>query len=303
MKVMIVGGGGLLGQKMIEVLKRETDWKLSSVIRAGIADIEGSVEFDTLQRKDWKEIALAERWKPDVIINCAAMTNVDMCELRKEDAWRTNVNLVEILCEVSRKVDSRLIQLSTDYVFDGTAGPYSETDVPNPINYYGKTKLAAENVCTRSGVETAIVRTMWLYGDAEGGKSTFPAWVVKSLAAKESIRVVTDEIGTPTLTDDLAYGIVKLIESKRTGTFNLAGPVTMSRWDHARIIASTIGADPELVSAATTADLNRTARRPLQSGLDTLKAKTQLAFSAQEPAEGLRICRTSQERRILNMPS
>jgi dTDP-4-dehydrorhamnose reductase len=149
-----------------------------------------------------------DRWRPDVIINAAAATNVDGCETDRAEAWRDNVDLVETIVEVCRKIDARLVQVSTDYVFDGEAGPYVESDRPNPINYYGKTKLAAENVCLRSGIDVAIVRTMWLYGagsfattpDARGISPMFESprgYRADHLPVQRSRRVVSSPGGSP----------------------------------------------------------------------------------------------------------
>jgi dTDP-4-dehydrorhamnose reductase len=298
MKVMVVGGMGMLGQKIVNVIRAETDWQVSSVVRAGIADSGGAVYFDTASRKEWKELVGQERWRPDVIINAAAMTDVDRCEIDRERAWMTNVRLVETLTELCRKIDSRLVQVSTDYVFNGLNGPYSETDTPQPINYYGKTKLAAENVCTRSGVECSIIRTMWLYGDAEGGKRTFVDWAIDKLSQYQLIHVVTDEIGTPTLTDDVAYGIVRAIESSFAGIMNVAGDERMSRYDFAKLVASVYGWNKDLVRTTTTDQLDRPAARPLNSGLITLKAQTTLGLKLSRAEEGLRTYRVQRDRRL-----
>ncbi len=298
MKVMIVGGMGMLGQKIVNVVRAETDWEVSSVVRAGVADSSGAVYFDTSSRKEWKELVSDERWRPDIIVNAAAMTDVDRCELERERAWKTNVRLVETLTEICRKIDAKLIQVSTDYIFNGQSGPYGEGDTPHPINYYGKTKLAAENVCARSGVDTAVIRTMWLYGDAEGGKRTFVDWVVSMLSQNQPINIVTDEIGTPTLTDDVAYGIVRVIESGYFGTMNIAGDERLSRFAFAKHVATVFGWDPGLIVPTTTEYLNRPAPRPLSSGLITLKAQTILGIKLSRAEEGLRTYRVQRDRRL-----
>jgi len=293
---MIVGGAGQLGQKLIEVFKRETDWEITSVIRNGIADNRGGEAFDTSSRQAWKRIILHERWRPNVIVNAAAMTDVDKCEVQREEAWRTNVQLVEHLTGMARTIDARFVQLSSDYVFDGMNGPYTETARPNPINYYGKTKLAAENICMRSGVEAAIVRTMWLFGYADNGKQNFVTWLVKQLLTTGIARVVDDEIGNPTLTDDLAYAIVSIIERDLRGIVNLAGPQVMSRFDFARQIAEEYNLDPERVTSIPSAALERAAKRPLQSGLLTFKAQSLMEIKLRSVRESLNIYRTQQKR-------
>lgn len=296
MNVMIVGGAGQLGQKLIEVFKRETDWDIASVIRNGIADKRGAEAFDTSSRQAWKRIVLEERWRPNIIVNTAAMTDVDQCENRREEAWRTNVQLVEHLTSMARTIDARFVQISSDYVFDGTSGPYTESARPNPINYYGKTKLAAENICMRSGAESVILRTMWLYGYADNGKQNFVTWMVNQLMTTGSARIVDDEIGNPTLTDDLAYAIVAVIEKDIRGVVNLAGPEVMSRLDFARKIAVEYNLDPERLTPIASMELNRSAKRPLQSGLLTFKAQSLLDIKLRTVKESLNVYRTQQKR-------
>lgn len=296
-RVMIVGGAGLLGRSMAVLFRDETDWDIVIATRSHLVDVNGYERWDSDSRSEWKRVVLDNRWRPDVIVNAAAMTHVDRCEEERELAWKTNVGLVEIITEMCRKIDARLVQISSDYVFDGVDGPYTENDRPNPINYYGKTKLAAENVCLRSGVDCAIVRTMWLYGVAGQGKRTFVDWVVESLAKGETIRVVTDEIGNPTLVDDVSYTAVKLIERGVRGVINVAGPDRMSRMAWAEEICRIYGLTPEGRLQPTTASaLGRVAERPLNSGLITTKAASLLEFKGMDVSNGTSTLRVMSER-------
>jgi dTDP-4-dehydrorhamnose reductase len=209
---------------------------------------------------------------------------------------------VENVADVCRRLNIPLIQISTDYVFDGTHGPYTETDTPNPINYYGRTKLAAENVCHRTPIAHAIIRTMWLYGDSEGGRSTFVDWTLKMLAGDNDFGVVTDEIGNPTITDDLAYAIIKILELKKRGTYHVAGPDLQSRWEFAEEIAEVFGYGDREIKPMTTHDLKRNAKRPLVSGLITLKAQTALGIQPTSTISGLTLLRTIMQRQMLTQP-
>ncbi len=296
MRVLVVGGQGQLGQKLLQVINRETDWELVSVIRDAIVDQEGYANFDITSRNEWKRMVMNERWRPNVIINAAAFTDVDGCETERERAWKSNVQLVEILLSIARNVEAQLVQVSTDYVFDGTEGPYSETARPNPINYYGKTKLAAENICTRSGVDSAIVRTMWLFGHSENGRRNFVDWVVEQLENKDTVPVVVDEIGNPTLTDDLAYGIIQIIEKKFQGVLNVAGEDLISRLEFAREIAEQLNADPKRIVPLPSGQLVRAAKRPLRSGLVTLKARSSLDIRPRSVKDAVNMYLTQRKR-------
>lgn len=296
-RVMIVGGGGLLGRAVAEMFRDETNWNIVIATRHYLVDVQGYEQWDSESRQDWKRIILDERWKPDVIVNAAAMTNVDQCELDRNKAWKTNVGLVEILTEMCRKVDARLVHISSDNVFDGVNGPYTETDRPNPVNYYGKTKLGAENVCLHSGVDCVVVRTMWLYGVAGEGKKTFVDWVVESLNRGDTIGIVSDEIGNPTLVDDVAYAIVKIIERGMRGIINIAGPDRISRRDWAERICALYNIDPTGKLKDVVSDgLGRPAKRPLESGLITTKASSLLDFKGLDVNKGMSLLRIVSER-------
>lgn len=295
---MIVGGQGRLGQKLIEVLKRETDWDISSVVRAGIADRRGVRYFDTGSKREWKELIADIRWTPDIMVNCAAVSDVDFCETHRREAWETNVGLTEIQVELSRKTGARLIQISTDHVFNGEDGPYTEGSIPDPLNYYGKSKLAADNLCIQSGIDCCIVRTMWLYGSIENGKPTFVDWVLSNVAQRKRIAVATDELGNPTLTDDVAYGIMRIIEESTQGIVNLAGPENVSRETFARMILDEWGFATDMIDPIQSADILRRARRPLKSGLMTLKARTLLGTRPLDVLSGLKTFRIQTRRRL-----
>ena len=237
MHVMIVGGAGLLGQKLIEVLRRETDWRVTSVIRSGIADALGAEYFDTGSRQAWKEITLQERWKPDFIVNAADDSTRFHIPQSRESIWAARVTLVELLADVCRRIDSRLVQLSCDAVFDGANGPYHEGHKPQPTTYLGKAKLAAENICRLTGIRHLILRTMWLYGSAEHRTPHLIHAVEQAVAAGQTIRASECVTGTPTRTDDVAYAIVRAIESALEGVIHVAGPDLVTEATYARAIA------------------------------------------------------------------
>lgn len=269
-RILVVGANGTLGTRLIEMIRAESRYHIVAVTREYRADKEGYEKWSADVPKDWKEMSDAERWQADVVVNVAAMTDVDGCETDRERAWRSNVELVESIVNYCRRTDARLIQLSTDYVFDGTDGPYAENDRPNPINYYGRTKHAAENTCLNSSVEASIIRTMWLYGAAPtSGKAPFSAWVREELKKSEPTSVVEDEYGNPTLYDDLAYALLKLIDKPGPTILHTVGKERVSRLEWAKTIASVEDAKGKQFKGIPASSLKRKAERPLSSGLIT----------------------------------
>jgi dTDP-4-dehydrorhamnose reductase len=191
--------------------------------------------------------------------------------------------------EAARKVGARLVHISTDYVFDGNHGPYSEDDKPNPINYYGKSKLASENAIRISGIPHTILRTIVLYGAGIGIKESFPLWVVRNLKAGNHICCVEDQMSNPTHVTDLAFAAVKGFELNRDGIYHICGKDRASRYDFALRIADVFGLDARLIKRVKTADLKQEAPRPLLSGFVTLKAQTELGLNPMDIVQGLTI--------------
>jgi dTDP-4-dehydrorhamnose reductase len=297
-KVMILGSNGLLGQKMTELLLRGSPHLviLSSVEEAPVVDYQ-SVEYARIDITSKKDVRQATgKFEPDVLVNCAAMTNVDACETERELAWKINVTGVENLVDAAKIHGSTVIHISTDYVFDGKAGPYTEEDRPNPLSYYGKSKLASENALRVSGVRFMIARTMVLYGYAQSVKANFVLWLVQSLEKGTSVRIVDDQSGNPTFVDDLAYGLLRTIELGKTGVYNLAGREIVSRYEFALRVAKVFGLDASLISPIKTSHLQQPAPRPMKSGLVTLKAEVDLGYRPLSIDESLAVLKTQLSR-------
>jgi len=293
-RILVVGSNGLLGQKMAEQLIRGTSYHitLASVEQAPVRELE-SAPYRQLDITAHKEVrARVADVRPDVIINCAAMTNVDACETERELAWKINVSGVEYLAEAAKKHGARVVHLSSDYVFDGKGGPYAEDDRPEPLSYYGKSKLASENVLRSAGIPYIVARTMVLYGQAPGVKANFALWLIQSLQARQTVRIVDDQTGNPTLVDDLAYGLLRAIELEKTGLYHLAGRDILSRYEFAVRLARVFGLDEALVLPIKTASLKQPAARPLKSGLITLKAEVELGFKPSSVDHGLEVLKS-----------
>jgi dTDP-4-dehydrorhamnose reductase len=303
-RVLLLGSNGLLGQKVTELLARNPGYQITLTARAEepLRRDEGTSyrRLDITSRKDVK--TLVHALEPHVIINCAAMTNVDHCEKERELAWKINVEGVENIVDAAKKNEPRIVHVSTDYIFDGKHGPYDELARPEPINYYGKTKLASENVLRTSGLRNFIARTMVLYGYAPGIKANFALWLIQNLEQGTPVRIVDDQEGNATLVDDLAHGIMSAIELDRAGIYNIAGREIMNRFDFALILARIFDFDASLITRIKTPLLRQPALRPLKSGLITLKAEVDLGFHPSTTEEALRILRSQLNHSRRKMP-
>ena len=215
--------------------------------------------------------AVVHRFNPDVIVNLASYTDVDGCEENRELAWNVNVKGTEHLLYPAKGKEVKFIQISSDYIFDGQNGPYDESAIPNPVNYYGKTKLGAENAVRGSPNPWIIIRTNVLYGASSYSKASFVGWVVKSLRDGRHIKVVEDQWGNPTWTGGLAEAIKMAIIMNIRGVFNYGGAEFLTRFEFAEKTAKVFNLDESLITAVSTEDMNQVAKRPLKSGLITDK--------------------------------
>jgi dTDP-4-dehydrorhamnose reductase len=299
-RILITGSNGLLGQKLVELFSHLNTFSLLLTGRQerSVFDLETLpyARADITKRPEIKKVI--EEFEPDVIIHTAAVTNVDLCETDRETAWRVNVGGVEHIVQTAKLTGAKVIHCSTDYVFDGRTGPYAESDRPNPVSYYGRTKLASENILATSGVPHAIARTMVLYGTGIGVKSNFALWLVNELRAGKPVNVVDDQVGNPTLADDLAYAILKMVELDRGGVYHVSGPDFVSRYEFALTLAKVFGLDKKLITPVKTASLKQAAVRPLRSGFVTLKTQVDLGVKLSGVEQGLIVLRNQLESRL-----
>ena len=277
-KILIAGANGLLGQKLVQSLEENFQILATGVEPAfELSGQNNNYEvLDITNPSRCKEFIIS--YQPDVIINSASITNVDACEKQKELCWSVNVKGVENLAKACKQNMTMLIHISTDYIFDGESGPYSETDKPNPLGYYGKSKLASENICRITGIPYAILRTSVLFGLGINVKTNFFLWLYNKLKNNEPVNIVTDQFNTPTLVDDLASGIKLLIENSSYGIFNISGEDYLNRFDFANLLADTFNFHRDLIKPIKTKELNQEAKRPVYGGLNNSKAKNELDY-------------------------
>ena len=212
---------------------------------------------------------------PDVIINCAAMTNVDACERDHSAARKVNVEGVQNIVKAVNK-HTKIIQLSTDYVFEGKDGPYAESDPTHPISYYGRSKLEGENILRGSLSPHCILRGSVLYGDPVNDKPNFFAWVYDSLSKNNTINVVTDQTSNPAWLPALSDAIMKVILLNAEGVYHFGSDDHLSRYDFAVLIANVFGFDTTLINPVTSDSMPFIAPRPIHSGLAIKKISDEL---------------------------
>jgi dTDP-4-dehydrorhamnose reductase len=287
-KILLTGANGLLGQKTIDIFARESDHEL---ILSDIADKAEEPKkykyfpLDITKKEKVKEAV--KELKPDIIINAAAYTNVDGCETERELSWRVNVDAVKNFIIASRFNNTKIIHVSTDYIFDGMIGNYDEQSRPNPRSFYGKEKLASENALMASGIEYAIIRTMIIYGNGKNVKQNFALWLINMLGNNHTVTIVDDQYGQPTMVDDLGVALLRIVDREKKGVYHVSGSEYLSRYEFALKLADVFEFDKELIIPIKTKDLQQAAERPMNSSFILLKAETELALKTLDVTDGL----------------
>jgi dTDP-4-dehydrorhamnose reductase len=287
-KILLTGANGLLGQKTTEVFARETENELILTDLASKAEEPRKFSYYELDITDKGEVKeFVKKHKPDTIINAAAYTNVDGCESERELSWRVNVDAVKNLIIASRINSSKIIHVSTDYIFDGVKGGYDEDSTPNPLSFYGKAKLASENALIASGAECAIIRTMIIYGCGRNVKQNFALWLIDQLGKNTPVKIVDDQYGMPTMVDDLGLALMKIVERERTGIYNVCGSEYINRYEFALKLAEVFDFNKIMVVPIKTSELQQAAARPMNSSFILLKAETELGLKPLNVRDGL----------------
>jgi dTDP-4-dehydrorhamnose reductase len=289
MKIIVTGSNGLLGQHLVPKLTSCGHEVLA--LGKGPCRVPGheSVSYhdlDLLEFKKVRELISTER--PDVLVHSAAMTQVDDCERNRDKCREINVDATENLLEASHPAGSHFIFLSTDFVFDGTKGNYREEDATGPVNWYGKTKCIAEELTKKYPGAWSIARTCLLYGIARySSRTNIISWIRTSLEKGQRIRVVNDQVRTPTDVNDFAAGIQLILEKKSAGIFHLSGEEVVTPYQLALAAAGLFSLDKSLIEAVDASTFSQPAKRPLKTGFIIEKAQTVLGFSPVSLRSGL----------------
>lgn len=291
MRILVTGANGLLGQKLSQLLDGKDEIDLVATARSPLSIKLNQGKFQILDITNQASVdTVVAEVKPDVIINTAAMTQVDDCETERDKCWLSNVTAVEYLVKACKKNNAKLIHVSTDFIFDGTHGPLKEDAKPSPVNYYGQSKLAGEQMILNSDIDWAIARTVLVFGiTTDLSRSNIVLWVKQSLENGKTINVVNDQWRTPTLAEDLAMGCYLLAIKNARGIFHISGAEMMTPFDIAIKTADFFKLDKSLIKPTDSNTFKQTAARPLKTGFDISKAKVQLGYQPHSFKEGLAI--------------
>ncbi|MFQ6016463.1 MAG: SDR family oxidoreductase [Anaerolineae bacterium] len=286
MRMLITGGSGLLGGNLALMAAREhevyaTYYRHRTVLKG--------CQMVRLNLTDEKQIHdLVADIKPEVVVHTAAMTDADRCEGEKEQAWRVNVTGTAHLVGACARTGSRLIYVSTDLIFDGRKGLYSEEDDPNPLSYYGRTKLEGEKVLAGHGVNCCILRSALMYGwSPHPGKPSSSEWVLEGLRAGRALNLFDDQYRSPILVNNLGEAILDICQQELQGLYHLAGPERISRYHFARILAEVFDLNTELLRPGSLDKARLAAARPRDCSLRVEKARQVLNVELLDPRRGI----------------
>ena len=290
MKILVTGANGFLGHYLVQQLLK----KKYEVIATGkgdcrlpFKDVEG-FQYQTMDFTDPFEVHdVFEKYKPEVVIHASAMSKPDDCELQQWQAYVTNVEGTVTMLINAEEQKSFFVFVSTDFVFDGERGMYKEEDKAAPVNFYGKTKMEAEDAVKEYEYDWAIVRTVLVYGKPLAGRSNILSIVKEKLEKGEEYSVVDDQVRTPTYVEDLAAGIIAIIERKAKGIYHLSGSDVITPYQMACKAADYLGLNKSLIKKVTAADFTQPAKRPLKTGFVIDKAKNELNYKPVSFEEGL----------------
>ena len=291
-RILVTGSNGLLGQKLTETILNDQELELIATGKGPDRFPQsGKYEYACLDVSDALQVnEVLGKYKPEAVIHTAAMTNVDQCENNKEECWIANVDSVKNLIAACEKLNIHLVHLSTDFVFDGENGPYTEEDEPHPLSYYGLTKLEAEKLLQASACSWTILRTIIVYGIVnDASRSNIVLWAKESLEKGLPINVVKDQWRMPTLAEDLAGCCILAVKKQARGIYNASGKDMMSIIELVQKVADYWNLNKNLISPISSASLNQPAKRPKRTGFILDKTVNDLGYAPHSFEEGLSI--------------
>lgn len=281
-RILITGANGLLGQKIVNQLVESGQDFVATGKGENRNPICPNENYQTLDITLANDVNyLFKKLRPTHVINTAAMTNVDACEEDLETCELLNVTAVKILWNASKSIGAHFQLLSTDFVFDGKQGDYKETDTPNPLSIYGKSKFDAENVLLSDDNKNwSIIRTIIILGKTPGmSRSNVLLWAKGALEKGDSLTIVDDQFRAPTWADDLAWACIRIVNLDKKGIYHICGPETLSILEIVQRVGKYYGLNTDLIQPIKSSTLNQKAQRPPKTGFDLSKAKKELGYS------------------------
>lgn len=291
MKILITGANGFLGHYLVPLLATQGHEVLATgrgpcrLVQNGAYGF-AYAEMDFTNGES--TVAVIRHFSPDVIVHAGAISKPDDCELDQPMAWRINTGGTQQLIQAAAEQRSFFVYISTDFVFDGLRGMYTEEDQPAPVNYYGQTKLEAELAVKKYAFEWAIVRTVLVYGQPLAGRSNILSIVKDKLEKREGYKVVDDQVRTPTYVGDLAAGIAAVINQQARGIWHLSGDDLLTPYEMACQTADYLGYDKQLLTRVTADTFSQPAKRPARTGFVISKARKELGYVPLPFSEGLK---------------
>jgi dTDP-4-dehydrorhamnose reductase len=284
--ILVTGASGLLGASLVSLAQKQGR-EVIGLYRRHPVHIKGAklLAADLTDRAETGR--LFEKLRPSTVVHCAAATDVDWCEDHADEVYRINVIVPAEIAAICSRRNTRLLHVSTDSVFDGGRGNYTETDAPGPVNVYARTKLQGEREVLRENPAALIARVN-LYGWNAQNKQSLAEWVLKQLALGNPVPGFSDVAFCPILADDVAEVILALLDRNLAGLYHVVGPEAVSKYEFARRVALTFGFDPKQVVPARVTDARLKAQRPRDTSLNTGKICAALGRPMPEIAAGLR---------------
>ena len=284
LKFLVTGSAGLVGQQVVKYLSKSN--QVFSCYNESKPEYGDSVKMD-LKNYEMVSSVLTEI-KPDVVIHLGAMTGVDICEKEKTSASEINTKATEIIAKECSKLNSFLVYVSTDYVFDGKFGMYKEDDVANPLGFYGKSKLEGEKAVQNFSTNWCIARTSTPFG-LHPTKKSFPMWVIENLQKQKQIDVLIDQFTSPTYIPNLSRMLIEISERHITGIIHAAGASKISRYQMASMVSDKLNLDSTLLKQISINKMKWVAQRPKDSSLDVSRASSILNEKPQKIDQSLNL--------------
>lgn len=284
MTILIIGASGFVGSWLYKMLSKTNE--VVGTFYPQQPDVHGLVYLDMTDKKSVE--TLIRETKPRVIILASALTYVDYCEDHQKEAFEINVLGTANVVMMAKEIKAKLVFFSTEYIFDGQFGPYSEVDPTNPISYYGQTKLEGERIIIDNLEDYLIIRTTVVYGYDKDGKN-FIMQLIRKNRNGEIMNVPIDQYSSPTFRDNLVEATIELIQRNKNGIYNVVGSEVMNRFEFAILSAEILGLNKELIIPRTTLELGQKAARPLKAGLKIDKVKNEIETKILSPKEGLEV--------------
>tara|TARA_A200000113_G_scaffold223224_1_gene238363 strand:+ start:679 stop:1569 length:891 start_codon:yes stop_codon:yes gene_type:complete len=281
MKILITGSNGLLGQKIVRQLKKNKKSFLATSLGENRNPDCPNAFYRSLDISNQALVnEVIKDYNPDAVIHTAAITNVDYCETNPNLCHEVNVTATAYLFEATQKTGAHFLLLSTDFVFDGEKGNYTESDQPNPLSIYAQSKVDAERILINSTNKNwSIVRTIIVFGEGKNlSRSNIVLWAKEALTSGKELNIIDDQFRAPTWADDLAWACIRIAELHKTGIYHISGPKTFSIYELVLRVAKSCGLDTKSLNKTTSESLNQAAKRPPKTGFDLSKARAEIDY-------------------------